>query len=275
MQAGSVDDVTRRLHSNLEKGSTVLQQSAFEKLGITRDGDVLTIVLRNRDRATHTELARVFAEARADPARVVVLTGEGDQFLKPVNVAEYVATDEVAWQQTMREARWIVRDALDLPQPLVVAFNGDGIGLGASLMSLADIIVAAEGCVIGESHVEMGIAAGDGGTLTFPFLLGVHRAKRFFLLNERIAVEELHELGVVTSVVPRERLSEAVAEVTAQLLEMPSTALQWTKASLNRVLQLSTFMGMDSAVSHEGWSWHLAAAREGTDELQRRLVDGP
>ncbi|GAA1868696.1 enoyl-CoA hydratase/isomerase family protein [Pseudonocardia ailaonensis] len=248
------------------------EQKHYEQLGIARDGDVVTVTMRERGRAMHTELSRVFAELRADPCRVVVLTGEGEHFLGAVNLAEYVATDEQAWQQSMREARWIVRDALDLPQPLVVALNGDGIGLGASLMSLADIVVAAEGCVIGESHVEMGIAAGDGGTLTFPFLLGIHRAKRFFLLNERITVEELHELGVVTAVVPRAELAAATAEVVEKLLAMPSAALQWTKASVNRVLQLSAFMGVDSAIGHEGWSWHLAPAREGTEALRRRSL---
>jgi enoyl-CoA hydratase len=253
-------------------GTAFIDASKFEHLGLRREGDVLTVVILRRNQRAHTELSRVFAELRADPARVVVLTGEGDSFLGPVNVAEYVTVDEHVWQRTMREARWMIRDALDLPQPLVVALNGDGIGLGASLMSVADIVVAAAGCVIGESHVEMGIAAGDGGTLTFPFLLGIHRAKRFFLLNERITVEELQQLGVVTRVVPREHLGDAVREVTDRLLQLPSPALEWTKASVNRVLQLSAFMGVDSAAGLEGWSWHLEAARASTEALRRSLT---
>ena len=79
----------------------VIEPATYRSLDIRRDGDVMTVVMLERGRAMHTELARVFVELRADPCRVVVLTGRGEHFLGAVNLSEYLATTEEQWQQTM------------------------------------------------------------------------------------------------------------------------------------------------------------------------------
>lgn len=243
----------------------------FEKLDISRDGEVLTVRMTERCHAQHTELSELFTLVRADNARVLVLTGVEDTFLGPVNAPEFVQMDEQGWQRVMREARWIVRDMLDLPQPIVVAMNGDAIGLGASLVSFGDFVVAAEGTKIGESHIAMGIAAGDGGATTLPFLLGWHRAKRLFLLDETIPVEELRDIGMVTRVVPLNQLSGAVAEVVNRLLSLPDPALRWTKLQLNQMMRLAALVTADVGVAHEGWSWHLEPARVASSSMKSHI----
>ena len=249
--------------------------SHYKHLRLTRVGDVLTIAMVRRNHASHTELSQVFAQVRADPARVIVLTGVDDVFLGQRNLEEYVEVDEFVLQQTMREARWIIRDILDLPQPLVVALNGSAEGIGASLVSFGDVVVAVEGTTISDPHIERGLTAGDGGAMIFPFLFGWHRAKRFFLLNETITAEELLELGVVTRVVPRAELAGAVHEVTDRLASLPPQALQWTKMTLNKMLQLSILVSADSAVGHEGWSWHLESAQTHIAEIKSNAANNP
>jgi enoyl-CoA hydratase len=251
---------------------TDIDEGSYQHLGLSRDGDILTVVIRQRNHATHTELSRIFSDLRFDRSRVVILTGEGDSFLGPPNLPEFATVDEHVWQRLMREAKAMVRDSLEIPQALIVALNGDAIGLGASVLSVADFVVAASGTVVRESHLRMGIAAGDGGTLTLPVLLGLHRAKRFFLLDEPITVEDLCELGIVYQVVERDLLLTAARQISDRLLELPRPALEWTKASLNRVLHQAVLVGLDSAVAHEGWSWHLEAAQSQIRELQRTIA---
>jgi enoyl-CoA hydratase/carnithine racemase len=202
---------------------------------------------------------------------VVILTGENDSFLGLPNLPEFAAVDEHAWQRLMREGKALVRDSLEIPRILVVALNGDAVGLGASILSVADFVVAASGTTVRESHLRMGIAAGDGGTLTMPVLLGLHRAKRMFLLDESFSVEDLCELGVAYEVVERDALLDAARRLASRLLELPRPALEWAKASLNRVLHQAVLVGLDSAIAHEGWSWHLEASQSQIAELRLAL----
>jgi hypothetical protein len=54
-------------------------------------------------------------------------------------------------------------------------------------------------------------------------------------------------------------------------LELPRPALEWAKASLNRVLHQAVLVGLDSAIAHEGWSWHLEASQSQIAELRLAL----
>lgn len=239
----------------------------FKKIKVEREGPVLTLTLDSGDRNAfgpdmHTECSRIFSEVRSDDdAHVVVLTGSGRYFSIAAEMGWYGNISAADWMRLMREARQIVHDMIALPQPLVIRMNGDAMGLGSSLVSLGDFIVAAQGARLGDHHVQMGLVCGDGGAMTYPFSMGLQRAKEFFMLGREFTVDELHKMGVVTSVAPREKLDEAVQEVVEKLLKAPKEALHWTKATLNRMVQFSDFIGTDYSLGYEGWSWHLDPAQ--------------
>ncbi|HEV8625725.1 MAG TPA: enoyl-CoA hydratase-related protein [Acidimicrobiia bacterium] len=241
----------------------------YRRLGVERDGDVLRVTMRGPgDGVEHTEWSRLFADVRGSDVRVVVITGVGEVFMPLADMAWYATVEEAEWLRLMREAKWLLSDMAALPQPIIMAMNGDAVGLGASILSYGDIIVAAEGAKISDAHMSMGLVAGDGGTMSLPLSMGLHRAKQFYLLGEPLTAEQLHEMGVVARVVPRGDLDKAVAEVTDHLLSLPDEALQWTKMTLNRTLQLSTLLTAEPALGHEGWSWHLRTAQAGMDRLR-------
>jgi enoyl-CoA hydratase len=241
----------------------------FRELDVQRDGDVLTIrILRSGNGEEHSEFSRLFCEIRSDDVKVVVLTGEGNSFMPLADMRWYATVGERDWLRLMREAKWLLRDMVELPQPIVVGLNGAAVGLGASLASFGDIIVAAEGASFGDSHLAMDLVAGDGGCLTLPLSIGVHRAKEFYLLRQTLTAQQLFDAGLVSKVVPRDQLDDAVAEVVDKLLELPREALQWTKMALNRLNQLSVLLGAEASLGHEGWSWHLAGARQKHDAVR-------
>jgi enoyl-CoA hydratase/carnithine racemase len=249
-----------------------MRYESYQELRVERDGDVLTVGLEKPGNAEkHSELSRLFAELRADDVRVVVLTGAGTEFMPHANMQWYASVGERDWLRLMREGKWLLRDMAELPQPIVVALNGDAVGLGASIASFADIIVAAEEATFTDRHLAMSLVAGDGGALSLPLSMGVHRAKAFYLLNKPLTAAELHEIGVVTEVVPRDRLDEAVHGVVETLLGQSREALQWTKMLLNRQLQHSLLLGNEASLGHEGWSWHLADAQRDHEAIKRRV----
>ena len=248
-----------------------MRYDSYRELRVEREGDVLTVGLEKPGNGEkHSELSRLFAEVRADDVRVVVLTGAGDQFMPHANMQWYASVGEKDWLRLMREGKWLLRDMAELPQPIVVALNGDAVGLGASIASFADVIVAAEEATMTDRHLAMSLVAGDGGALSLPLSMGVHRAKAFYLLSKPLTARELHEAGVVTEVVPRDRLDEAVRAVVETLLAQSREALQWTKMVLNRQLQHSLLLGNEVSMGHEGWSWHLADAQRDHEAIKRR-----
>lgn len=251
-----------------------MRYDSYTELRVERTGDVLTVGLEKPGNgAKHTELSRLFAEIRSDDVRVVVLTGAGNDFMPHANMQWYASVGERDWLRLMREAKWLIRDLVELPQPVVVALNGDAVGLGASIASFADIIVAADTATMTDRHLAMSLVAGDGGALSLPLSMGVHRAKAFYLLNRPLTAQELMESGVVTQVVPRAELEDAVQRVVDELLSQSREALQWTKMVLNRQYQLSVLLGAEASLGHEGWSWHLADAQRDHDAIKRWAHD--
>ena len=86
---------------------------------------------------------------------------------------------------------------LNLQQPIIGAINGDAIGLGATLALLCDIIVVSEKARFADTHVKIGIVAGDGGAVIWPLLIGPHRAKEFLMRGHVITGAEAGRIGMV------------------------------------------------------------------------------
>ena len=69
---------------------------------------------------------------------------------------------------------------VELQQPIVAAVNGDAIGLGSSIAFSADIIVASERARFADTHVKIGVVAGDAYLIWWCFqLLGFAQRERF------------------------------------------------------------------------------------------------
>jgi enoyl-CoA hydratase len=247
----------------------------YERLGVERRGDVLVVRIQHPGNgAEHTELSRLFCQVRADDVKVVVITGVANTFMPLADMTWYASVGEEDWLRLMREGKWLLRDLADLPQPVVVGLNGPAVGLGASIATLADVIIAADDASMSDAHVTMGLVAGDGGAMTFPLSMGLHRTKAFYLMNQTLSAKELHDAGVVAEVVPREQLEDRVLAVAEEIAAAPSEALQWTKMVLNRGLQMSLLLGAEASMGHEGWSWHLRTAQDKHSALQPRGAEG-
>jgi enoyl-CoA hydratase/carnithine racemase len=242
-----------------------MNYSRYKHLQIARHEDILTITLNRPERRNsvnagmHTEFSTIFTDVRADSAKAIVITGAGDWFSD--NGDPDWLPDEEEWLRIVREGRWMIHDAMSVPQPIVIALNGNAMGFGCSVVALGDIVIAASGSRLGDHHISSGVAAGDGGVAFFPLTMGVMQAKRMYLLEQELTAEELFEAGVIERVVPRSEILNAAYEVANRLAAMPTSSLQWTKWSLNRILQFSVMLSVDGAFAHEGWSRHLAAAR--------------
>src|SRR3954449_1656206 len=186
---------------------SVLDPERYEAIAIDKRDDGVALATLNRpDRlnavngAMHNELSRLSRDADADgDVRVLVITGAGRAFCAG---GDFGPDANMGSGNTMfREARMIVDHLLECSKPVISAVNGYAMGLGATVALLCDIVFASRSAVFADTHVSMGIGAGDGGQVIWPMLMGVNRAMYFLMTGERVSAEEAERLGLVNFVV--------------------------------------------------------------------------
>jgi enoyl-CoA hydratase len=251
----------------------------FEALNIDCADGVVRVTLNNPPLnpvtpQLHYELSRVFKVINDDPrAQVVVLTGAGDRGFSAGGDIKNMAKgldDHIRWSASMREARDIVTSMLACDVPIIARINGHAVGMGTTLALCADITVMAEGAKIGDTHVKIGLAAGDGGALLWPPLVGLVAARRFLLGGDLLSAREAFEAGLLTEVAAREELDARVQLWVDKFLNTPSLALRYTKRALNTTLLQQVGVYMDAHLGLETLT-HLSADHR---EAVTALVEG-
>jgi enoyl-CoA hydratase len=237
-----------------------LNPDAYEHLRFTQSGRRLTISIDRPGRLNavnarlHTELARVFVDAAADPASdVIVLTGAGRAFCAGGDV-EWMqdAIDEPrSFIDTIREARQIVYGLIDCEKPVIARVNGPAVGLGATLALFCDLIVMANDAYFADPHVNIGMTAGDGGAVIWPQLVGYARAKQYLFTGERIGACDAERLGLANVVAPAAELDAAIDALVDRLLKQPQQALRATKLSVNVGLRQVAAGVLEASLAHE------------------------
>ncbi len=219
----------------------------YRALRTERAGGVLTVTIDNPPvnaitPEIHRELSTIFADIDADEeTRVVVLTGAGDTFSAGGdldNMADRIVNARHdRWLRTAGEAKAIVGGLLRLRKPIIARINGHAIGLGATLAVLCDITVMVETAKIADTHVKVGLVAGDGGALIWPLLIGFPRAKEYLLTGEVLTGRRAAEIGLVNHALPREELDAKVAALAETLAGGAPLAISGTKQAINLVLR--------------------------------------
>jgi enoyl-CoA hydratase len=170
----------------------------------------------------------------------------------------------------MREARQVVDNLLDCSKPVMSAVNGYAMGLGANLALLTDVVVAARSATFADTHVRMGIGAGDGGQVIWPLLMGVNRAKYFLMTGDRVSAEEAERLGLVNFVVDEAELMPKALAIAERLAKGPARAISASKVPINKYLKMVSNLVLPLSLSLEGATMATADAREAAQAFREK-----
>ncbi len=212
--------------------------------------------------ALHDGLERIFRPLGTDPdVGAIVITGEGKGFCAGGDMLGFYPEDPGPFD-LIRGPRRLVQEMIGCEAPVISAVNGVAAGLGATIALLADIIYIADDARIGDSHVKMGLVAGDGGVVIWPLLIGLHRAKELLMSGELVSGPVAAEMGLVNHCVPASELLPRAIAHARKLAEGPSVAIRWTKMALNQHLRHSMNLTMDAGLATELLSVETEDARE-------------
>ena len=199
-------------------------------LNLTDEGRVRIAAL-NRPEALNAfnkrqfdEVAEAFLSARADAnCRVLILTGTGRAFSAGADLGPTTDYEPVHGLDGMLAA------IVDFPKPFVLAINGLGVGIGATLAGLADFVFMAESARLRCPFSTLGLVAEAGSTRTFPALLGRQRAMWFLMASEWMSAAQCKEAGLALDVFPDDGFMAAVGEKAGHLAGMPPESLASAK----------------------------------------------
>lgn len=185
----------------------------------------------------HGDLADVWpAIARDDSVRAVLIRGAGDKAFSAGGSFDLIEDMVGEWRdrsRVLREARDLVRNLIDLPQPLVAAVNGPAVGAALVTALLSDISVVGRRAKIIDGHVRLGVAAGDNAALTWPMFAGMPKAKYHLLLNEVLTGEEAERIGMASLCVDDDLVQDKALEIAKRLASGSVPSIQYTKHALN------------------------------------------
>lgn len=210
--------------------------------GVSEISLVRPELLNRFDNQLQIELATALEElAKDDNTRAIVLGSSGKAFSAGGDFALMRAAhdDADSRRDTVEAGLRLLRSFSGLPQPIVAAVQGPAIGLGATVALMCDVVVAARAAKLADTHVKIGLVAGDGGCLVWPQAAGMLRARRHLLTGDALDATTAYQLGMVTDIVeePDDALPCA-REIATRIAALPPLAVQGTKRALNHVTSL-------------------------------------
>ena len=181
-----------------------------------------------------------WANARADVS-VLILTGDGSAFSAGGNIKTMGSRSKApAFELQQNYKRGIQRIPLALQEaeiPVIAAVNGPAIGAGCDLANMCDIRIGSTNAAFGETFVNLGIIAGDGGAWFLQRLLGYQRAAELTFTGRIVKAEEARQLGILLEVTEPDALLPRARELAQKIAAKPPLAVRYAKRLLKLAQQ--------------------------------------
>lgn len=178
--------------------------------------------------ALYDALTEAFLAAADDPAvAVVLLTGQGRGFCAGTDLVEMASRvmDPDNFQEGEHGFLGMMDALVDFPKPLVVAINGIGLGIGATILGYADLSFMAEGARLKCPFTSLALAPEAGSSLLFPQLVGRQNATWALMSSEWLSAEECLAMGLVWRVTSPEDLMDEARRHAEILAAKPISSL--------------------------------------------------
>jgi enoyl-CoA hydratase len=215
------------------------------------------------------ELGAALDELEFDPAiGAIVLTGNERAFAAGADIKEMQGKTYIeAYTQDFITRGW--ERVGHCRKPVVAAVGGFALGGGCEVAMMCDIVIAAEGAKFGQPEIQLGTMPGAGGTQRLPRFIGKAKAMDLCLTGRMMDAEEAERAGLVSRIVPAEKLLEEAVSVAARIAGMSQPIAMMVKESVNRAFETSLAEG----VRFERRLFHSTFATEDQKEGMAAFVE--
>lgn len=230
--------------------------------------NAVTIPLRD-------ELLDALAVIASDETmRCVVLSGRGRAFCTGQDLGErapILAGVDMDLGAALNEGlNRVILALTQLPQPVVGAVQGAAVGAGASLALACDILIAAENARFHFSFAKLGLSADGGASWFLSRKMGPARAASILLRGDHFDAATARDWGLVSAVVPPEKLEEAAITHASAIAQNSPIATRAIKSLLAHATEAT----LAEQLAHEAAA-QTAAGRSDTYKARLREFLAP
>ncbi|MEY4295649.1 MAG: hypothetical protein RLY82_1337, partial [Pseudomonadota bacterium] len=122
-------------------------------------------------------------------------------------------------------------------KPIIAAVSGFALGGGCELAMMCDFIIAADNAKFGQPEIKLGVIPGAGGTQRLPRAIGKAKAMDLVLTGRMMDATEAERAGLVSRIVPLDKLMEEAMGAALMICEFSQMALMAAKESINRAFE--------------------------------------
>ena len=254
----------------------------YQTLSIRKDGAVDHVTLNRPD--SLNALNRRMVEELLDyvgalywdkSVRIVVIRGAGKAYCAGLDLKE---RDNSSGPNSpangltrQRQISEIVMRMRRCPQPIVSLVHGPACGGGFALALASDIRIAGTSARMNAAFIRIGLSACDIGVSYFlPRLVGTSVASELMLPGRFINADRALRVGLVSEVVPDDKMEEAAASYIDEMLTTSPLGLRMTKECLNMSIDAGS---LEAAVAMEDRNQILCAQTGDFNEGVRAFLE--
>ena len=198
---------------------------------------------------------------RDDTIGCIVVTGSEKAFAAGADIGAMAS-----WSyMDVYKSDYITRNWETIRQvrkPVIAAVAGFALGGGCELAMMCDFIIAADSAKFGQPEIKLGIIPGAGGTQRLPRAVGKAKAMDLVLTSRMMDAAEAERAGLVSRVVPADRLLEEALGAATVICLMSGPSVMMAKECVNRAFE----SGLADGVSYERRLFHSLFATEDQKE---------
>jgi len=154
-------------------------------------------------------------------------------------------------------------------KPIIAAVAGYALGGGCELAMLCDIIIAADTAKFGQPEIKLGIIPGFGGTQRLPRAVGKAKAMDLVLTARMMDAAEAERAGLVSRVVPAERLLDEAMQAATVIASMSLPSVLMAKECVNAAYEGS----LNEALLFERRNFHALFATHDQKEGMQAFLE--
>jgi enoyl-CoA hydratase len=190
------------------------------------------------------ELGRALLELDGDEGvGAIVITGNEKAFAAGADIA---VMKDFSYMDAFK-TNYITRDwehIRGVRKPVIAAVAGYALGGGNELAMMCDIIIAADNAKFGQPEVNLGVMPGAGGTQRLPRFTSKAKAMDLCLTARMLDAQEAERAGLVSRVVPADKLMEEALGVAAKIAAYSLPVVMMIKEAINRAYESTLAEGI-------------------------------
>jgi enoyl-CoA hydratase len=199
----------------------------------------------------------LMAYDRDDSIGAIVITGSAKAFAAGADITAMVSFSYMdAFKSNFISRNW--EQIRAVRKPVIAAVAGFALGGGCELAMMCDIVIAADSATFGQPEIKLGIIPGAGGTQRLPRAVGKAKAMDLVLTGRMMDAQEAERSGLVSRVVPADKLLDEALAVAAAICEYSLPAVMMAKEAVNRAYE----GGLSDGVQFERRMFHSLFATE-------------